>query len=60
MGSDPDVWGSPVLVAWALNNAGQTPTVERGVLALHAWVRDGYREEALTVGHVGELLVFAT
>lgn len=35
-------------------------TVERGVLALHAWVRGGYREEALTMGHVGQLLVFAT
>ena len=51
---DPAVW-----VSWALDNAGQSVTVQRGVATLHAWVRDGYRGEALTVGHVGQLLVFA-
>jgi hypothetical protein len=56
---DPDTWGFPVLVAWALNHADETVAVNRGVLALHQLVVDGYRGQALTVGHVGQLLAFS-
>ena len=54
---DPEVWGFPVLVAWALQNSGNSQGAQAGVAALHGLLLDGYRGTALTVGHVGQLLV---
>lgn len=56
---DPDTWGFPVLVAWALDHADEKLAARRGVLALHQLVVNGYRGQALTVGHVGQLLAFS-
>jgi hypothetical protein len=53
---DPDTWGFPVLVAWALANAGRSDEANSGAMKLHQLVVDGYRGNALTVGHVGQLL----
>jgi hypothetical protein len=54
---DPDVWGFPVLVAWALDRAGQQAAAQAGAAELHDVIVAGYRGKALTVGHVGQLLV---
>jgi hypothetical protein len=54
---DPQVWGFPVLVAWALHNSGEQPAAQSGIAAFHALLVDGYRGSALTVGHIGQLLV---
>jgi hypothetical protein len=54
---DPDIWGFPVLVSWALQNSGDQTGAQNGVAAFHALLVDGYRGSALTVGHIGQLLV---
>lgn len=54
---DPQVWGFPVLVAWALQASGDQQGAQSGAMALHGLLVDGYRGTALTVGHIGQLLV---
>jgi hypothetical protein len=56
---DPDTWGFPVLVAWALRQSGDEMAATKGARALHQWIVEGYRGNALTVGHVGQLMAFA-
>ena len=53
---DPEVWGFPVLVAWALQNSGDQLGAQTGAAAFHSLLVDGYRGSALTVGHIGQLL----
>jgi hypothetical protein len=53
---DPDIWGFPVLVTWAFIQGGDRATATTGITALHQLLVDGYRGDALTVGHIGQLL----
>jgi hypothetical protein len=56
---DPDIWGFPVLVGWALRRAGNEEAAIAGAVRLRKWITDGYRGDALTVGHVGQLLAIS-
>ncbi len=53
---DPDTWGFPVLVTWAFIQGADRASATTGITALHQLLVDGYRGDALTVGHVGQLL----
>ena len=55
---DPDIWGFPVLVGWALDNTSGRAEAERGIQELHQRVVDGYRGQALTsIVHSGRVVV---
>jgi hypothetical protein len=56
---DPDIWGFPVLVGWALMRTGNVAAATDGTVELRKWITDGYRGDALTVGHVGQLLAIS-
>jgi hypothetical protein len=57
---DPDVWGFPVLVIWALEHSGDEAAAVNGANRMHEQIVNGYRGAALTVGHVGQLLAIAS
>jgi hypothetical protein len=54
---DPDTWGYPVLVAWALQNSGATLEARTSAIVLHTQFVDGYQSSAITAGHIGQLLM---